>query len=122
LARALEKLEKPDDALAEYEEAVRRAPNDRLARISYGEALVRKGRIEEGLRRLQKEVELQPDEAYNHVALGSALCQVGRWEEGIQHLEEAVKLSPADRRLRAILEGARRQRLMGGPAPGAEAP
>jgi cytochrome c-type biogenesis protein CcmH/NrfG len=61
LGRALAKLDKPDEALAELGQAVRLSPESTDAQLHLGLALLAAGRKEDGLAHLEKAVELAGD-------------------------------------------------------------
>src|ERR1019366_811226 len=52
-----------DEAIRQYQEAIRLKPDDALAHNSLGLALGRKGQIDEAIRQFQEAIRLQPDDA-----------------------------------------------------------
>jgi tetratricopeptide (TPR) repeat protein len=82
LARTLEELDQPDDALAAY---------------NLGLALLKKGARQEGIEWLMRSVEMDPDFRNGHFNLAMLLAEDERWPEVVQHLREAHRIDPEDR-------------------------
>jgi len=57
-------------------------------------ALLRAGRLEEGLRIARRAVELDPDEPRGRATLGWALIKLGRQDEGLAALQRARIIEP----------------------------
>jgi tetratricopeptide (TPR) repeat protein len=64
--------------------------NNYVANYNLGDALVRKGAINEGIACYQKALELKPDYAGVENDLGAALFQEGRVDEAISHYQKAL--------------------------------
>jgi Flp pilus assembly protein TadD len=82
------------EAAEEYQLALRRRPDNALARAGLGQALANQGRVEEGIAELQAAVSGRPNFADAQFQLGSLLGRAGRVDEAIPHLAEAVHLKP----------------------------
>jgi tetratricopeptide (TPR) repeat protein len=86
---------KLNDAIAEFEEALRIEPNIPEVHNSLGGALMRVGRLPEATAEFQTAVRLKPDYPDGHNSLGSALAQTpGRTADGIAEFETALRLRP----------------------------
>jgi tetratricopeptide (TPR) repeat protein len=71
-----------------------RTSNNAMAELNLGEALHKKGRVDEAIAHLEKAVEIQPGYATNHGALGIALLTKGRRDEARAHLRKSLELNP----------------------------
>ncbi len=85
-----------DDALAQYDEAIRLKPDYAQAHGNLAAALVGiPGRQDEALAQLEETLRLEPGVAEAHYNLGCALDKIpGRSGEAITLYEEAVRLAP----------------------------
>jgi tetratricopeptide (TPR) repeat protein len=72
-AHTLEKLERDEDALGDYQEAVRRVPGFFQARIGLAGALAAMGRIQEAITYYEQLLQEQPDQV--EVVIGLAHCR-----------------------------------------------
>jgi len=71
-----------------------RTSNNAMAELNLGEALYKKGRVDEAIAHLTKAVEIQPGNATIHGSLGVALLTKGRRDEAFAHLRESLQLNP----------------------------
>jgi Flp pilus assembly protein TadD len=71
------------------------SPEHPEAHNNLGNALVRKGRLDEAISEFSATLDLDPLHANAHANLGVALAQTGKIPEGIAHLEKAIELDPA---------------------------
>lgn len=71
-----------------------RTSNNAMAELNLGEALHKKGRVDEAIAHLEKSVEIQPGYATNHGSLGIALLTKGRRDEAFAHLRKSLELNP----------------------------
>lgn len=83
-----------DRELAEYRRAVELAPDDPVARLSLGSALVRSGDLEAAAEQYAVAVELRPDDPDLRYDLGRILMELRRGLEARQQLLRAVELAP----------------------------
>ncbi len=96
-----------DDAISQYGDAIRLAPDYVEARFNLGKALYAAGRTPEAIDEFEKTLRLRPDHAKTHYCLGLALERTpGRLNEAIAHFEEAVRLRPRVAEERLALGGA----------------
>jgi tetratricopeptide (TPR) repeat protein len=85
----------PDNAIAEYKEALRMNPNNVQAHLKMGFLLYNvKGKVEEGMAHLNKALELDPDNAFAHHDLGMALLPQRKFDQAAKHLSEAFRRMP----------------------------
>jgi tetratricopeptide (TPR) repeat protein len=71
-----------------------RTTNNAMAELNFGEAVHKKGRVDEALVHLSRAVEIQPGNFTIHGSLGIALLTKGRREEALAHLRTSVELNP----------------------------
>ncbi|HVU87057.1 MAG TPA: tetratricopeptide repeat protein, partial [Pirellulales bacterium] len=95
LAMALAGVDRVDEAIFEYREALRLGFNNPAEiHLSIGVLLLGADRGEEGLRELEEALRLKPDSPQVHSYLGLALLQLGRSREAATRLKHAVRLAP----------------------------
>lgn len=92
-ALALEAEGRADEALAEFQEAVRLGPYA-WAHLNLGLAYVNRDQIELGLRHLRTAVDLWPSLAEAHLYLGYGLGQAGDAAEAEREMLRALELRP----------------------------
>jgi tetratricopeptide (TPR) repeat protein len=84
-----------DDAVSEYEEALRLKPDIAETHTNLGNALAKTpGRLDEAMAQYEEALRLQPDYSDAHFYLANALVQSGRAPEAIPHYEAALKAEP----------------------------
>jgi tetratricopeptide (TPR) repeat protein len=107
LGAAFAKKGQTDEAVRQYEEAIRLKPDYTNARYNLGVAFYQQGRIDEAIRQFQEVIRLKPDHAEAHNNLGSAFGRKGQTDEAIRQFQEALRLKPeyadARRNLNAVL-------------------
>jgi tetratricopeptide (TPR) repeat protein len=91
ILRALGRL---DDALAAYDAAVARFPNDAVAPNGRAETLREHGRLEEALAAYDAAVERFPDNAVARMGRAETLRELGRLEEALAAYDAAVERFP----------------------------
>ncbi|MCB9669648.1 MAG: tetratricopeptide repeat protein [Alphaproteobacteria bacterium] len=79
-------------ALAAYEAAITRDPDDLLARLAIGELLRSEGRWEDALPHLRRAAELAPQSPVPHEHLAVCLHELARHEEARAALDRAEAL------------------------------
>jgi Tfp pilus assembly protein PilF len=87
---------KLDEAIQQYEQALRLNPDHPLARYNLGNALQAKGQTDEAIRQYQEALRLKPDYAMARNNLGNALARKGQLDEAISQLQEAIRLAPQE--------------------------
>jgi tetratricopeptide (TPR) repeat protein len=96
-----------DEAIRQYEEAIRLKPDYTNARYNLGVAFYQLGRIDEAIRQFQEVIRLKPDHAEARNNLGSAFGRKGQTDEAIRQFQEALRFKPdyadARRNLDAVL-------------------
>ncbi len=85
-----------DEAIKEYQEALRLDPQYADAGYSLGSAFLRKGQIDVAVSQFQEVIRLDPNNADAYNSLGSACLKQGRIDEAISQFQEAVRLQPDD--------------------------
>jgi len=90
-------FERGDFVAAEqaFRRAVEAEPGHVAARVNLAAALVRGGRLEEGVARYREAVALDPRDAGARYGLGTALAQQGDDEGAVAEYAEALRLEPA---------------------------
>jgi Flp pilus assembly protein TadD len=94
LGSALGEKGQIDEAIGQYQEALRLKPDGAEAHNNLGAALSKKGQIDEAIGQYQEAIRLEPDHAGAHNNLGAALARKGQIDEAISQLQEAVRLKP----------------------------
>ena len=83
-----------DQAIAEYNEALRLDPNYAEAHYNLANALLRQGRMAEAQPHYEKAIELNPGMAMARTNLALILLEHGETEKAIAQLEQAVQTEP----------------------------
>jgi protein O-mannosyl-transferase len=94
LGYALGKRGQSDEAIRQYQAAIRLKPNYAEAHSNLGAALNNKGQIDEAIRQFQETMRLKPNVADVHSNLGAALDKKGQSDEAIRQYHEALRLKP----------------------------
>ena len=94
LGFALSQIGKFQEAIGQYEQALRLEPEYVEAHHNLGFALAQIGKIQEAIGQYEQALRLEPDYAKAHNNLGVALSQAGRVAEGIAHYEQALRIKP----------------------------
>ena len=90
----LEREGRFDEAVEQYQKALRLKPDFVAARNRLGITLNKLGRHHEATNEFLRAVELQPEEAYLHNNLGFSLYLEGNYSEALTALEKALQLTP----------------------------
>jgi protein O-mannosyl-transferase len=83
-----------DEAINQFQEAIRLAPDYTEAHYSLGIAFERKGQTDEAIHQFQETIRLKPDYAEAHFSLGTGLAMKGRLDDAIKQFQEAIRLNP----------------------------
>jgi len=94
LGAALVQAGRLEDALAQYEQALRIKPDYATAHNNLGVALRQTGRIQEAIRHYELALRINPDMADAHNNLGFALARLGRVKEAIEQYDQALRIEP----------------------------
>ena len=106
LGVALDKQDQTDEAIRQYQEAIRLKPDDAEAHYNLGVAFGRKGQTDEAILQFRETVHLAPDDANAHYNLGIALGRKGQTDEAILQFQEVIRLKPDDADARDNLRNA----------------
>ena len=87
-------LGKFEEAVANYQQALRIDPDNSLDHCNLGRALSSLGRLEEALAAFLESLRIKPDHADAHNNLGNTYKSLGRLEESVASYREALKLRP----------------------------
>jgi len=94
LGRAFEQEGRPEEAIAEFREALRLAPNHTEAHYNLGTTAYALGRIDEAIRHYENALRTNPDYAKAHNNLAAALLRQGSFDEAIRHFSETLRIDP----------------------------
>ena len=94
LGTALLQEGKIEEAIEQYEVALRIRPGLSLTHSSLANALLRAGRIQEAIEHYEQAVRITPDFADAHYSLGVALAKTGNIQGAISHYEDALRVKP----------------------------
>ena len=107
LGLALATRGRTDEAIAEYEKALRIQPASAETYYNLGNAFAERGLVDEAIARYQAALALKSDYAEAHDNLGIALASRGRIDEAIWHYRKTLEIKPddaeADNNLGAVL-------------------
>jgi tetratricopeptide (TPR) repeat protein len=96
LGFALDRLSRRDEAIREYETALRLDPDHALSLLHLGEALRSAGRLDESARLLRRAVDVAPGSTDARRALAVTLILTGAVEEAIAEYEAILGADAAD--------------------------
>jgi Flp pilus assembly protein TadD len=94
LGAALDEKGQLDEAIRQYQEAVRLQPNCVQAHFNLGIALGKKGQLDEAIRQYQEVIRLQPGSTTAHNNLGVVLVMKGNIDGAISQFQEVLRLKP----------------------------
>lgn len=96
LAYAYSQSHNSEQAIATFEKAMSRDPDNQDIRKAYVEALMEAGKTDEARDELQKILKSDPEDGQSYMRLAELDRQEGRFEQARQELERAKSLMPAD--------------------------
>jgi Tfp pilus assembly protein PilF len=96
LGNAFLKKDLIDEAISQYQEAIRLRPDLAEVHNTLGNALGMKGQTDAAINQFQEAIRLKPDLADAHKNLGIALGQKGQTDEAIRQYQEVIRLKPDD--------------------------
>ncbi len=85
---------KIQDAIEQYEQALRVNPDFANAHYNLGVALLAVGRLREAIGHWEQALRIKPDDAETHYNLGVALVQLGQVPQAIARYEQALRIRP----------------------------
>ena len=91
---ALEYLGKPMEAMQQYRQAEKIAPDSYLTHVDMGNLLSFIGKPAEAVVEYRRAVKLDPDSRTLHDRLGMALATLGRYQEATNEFFESMRLDP----------------------------
>ncbi len=94
LGIVLQQRGKIEDAIAQYEHALRISPNYAEAHNNLAAALLQAGRPQEAIEHLVQALRIKPDYAEAHNNIGNALFAAGRIEDAIAQYQQALSIKP----------------------------
>ncbi len=106
LAAMLQAKDKLEDAIHEYESAIRLRPDDAAGNNALGTALVAAGHPAQGVGYFRTALKARPNYFDAHYNLGLALAAQNDFEGALQQLDLALKLQPDDANVEANLGAA----------------
>jgi protein O-mannosyl-transferase len=93
--RALANLGRQDEAIVQYREGLRLAPEDARTWAKLGNALAEQGKLQEAVDAYRAALRYEPTDEKTHNNLARVLIRVGDLPGAIVHLQEAVRLDPS---------------------------
>jgi tetratricopeptide (TPR) repeat protein len=91
---SLDENGKLDQAIKNFNEALRIKPNYVAALINLGVAMKKKGKITEAIEKWERVLELNPYNPSAHSNLGLVMAQQGKYNEAIKHFNDALQAKP----------------------------
>ncbi|HUI08142.1 MAG TPA: tetratricopeptide repeat protein [Verrucomicrobiae bacterium] len=94
LGLALQKADRIQEAIGEYEQALQVTPDDAETHYNLAVALCQAGKAAEAVEHYKQALRLQPGFGQAEENLGSALLGLGEVQEAIQHYRQALQAHP----------------------------
>ena len=85
-----------EEAIAEYDEALRRDPSDAVAYAMRGFAKGELGKHEEAIADFDEAIRLNPDDAFSFLSRGRANWETGRQDQAMEDFDVAIALEPQE--------------------------
>ena len=83
-----------EEAIAEYDEAIRLDPQDAVAQYSRGNFYLNLGQYEKAIHDFDEAIRLDPDLALAYNSRGDAYAYLGQYERAIHDFDETIRLDP----------------------------
>ncbi|HUI06035.1 MAG TPA: tetratricopeptide repeat protein [Verrucomicrobiae bacterium] len=94
LGLAYGRIGRMQEAVGEYEQALRTMPDDAWLQCNLASALVAVGQPEDAIKHFEQALRLQPEFAEAHCLLGSVLSTMGDTDAAIWHYQQALRIRP----------------------------
>jgi tetratricopeptide (TPR) repeat protein len=94
LGIALAQVGRVQEAIIQFEQALRIEPDYAEAHSNLGLALGQTGQLQEAIRQFEQALLIQPDDIGVRCNLAIALAQLGRTQEAMGHWERALRIKP----------------------------
>jgi tetratricopeptide (TPR) repeat protein len=94
LGNALLEKNQIDEAIRQYQEAIRLAPDFAEPHYNLGIAFGKNGQMDEAIRQFQEVIRLKPDNTDAHYSLGTAYGMMGQIDGAISQFHEVIRLKP----------------------------
>jgi Flp pilus assembly protein TadD len=99
----LARLSRMEEAIVQFEEALRLEPNSVEAKLGLGAAHLSRNEREKAIRLYQEALDQRPDSGRVHYKLAVALMLDDRIEEATEHASRALRDNPGARRVRYLM-------------------
>ncbi len=96
LGNALLEKGQTEEAISQFQEAIRCKPDYAIAHNNLGKAFLNQGRTDEAISQFQEAIRYKPEYAEAHNNLGAAFGEKGQIDEAIRQYQEAIRLEPND--------------------------
>ena len=96
LGAALSRQDRFEEAIEQYQLALKIKPEYSDAHYNLGYALAKTGKLDEGLSHFREAVRIEPNRVKYLNNLGVALVLKSNYSEAIDHLQTALKINPSD--------------------------
>jgi len=83
-----------DDAIHEYQAALKITPESPVARNNLGSAFLKQGKVDEAIQEFRRVLSRDPQSFKGHFNLAAALLRGGRTTEAVAEYEKAVAINP----------------------------
>ena len=83
-----------DEAIHQFQEAIRLKPDYAEAHKNFGNALLKQGRLDKAIGQYKEAIRLDPDYTRAHNNLGTALEKKGRLDEAVEQYKKAIEIEP----------------------------
>jgi len=94
VANSLKRRGRPEEAVINYQQALRLDPKYTEAHYNLGNTLATQGKFDEAISHYQQALQLKPNTPMVHGNLAHALAQQGKYDEAITHLKEVLRAKP----------------------------